>query len=266
MSAGPAVIHPLALVEDGAEIGPGARIGPYCHVGPEARIGAGVRLVSHVVVEGRTTIGADTVVSPFVMLGGAPQHLRDAGEGTELLIGAGCIIREHASINRGTALGGGRTVIGDGAMVMTTVHVGHDCQIGDGVILTANCALAGHVEVGTKAIVGGLAGVHQFCRIGAHAFIGGCAAVEADVIPFGSVLGNRARLGGLNLVGIKRAGLGREAINTLRAGYHDLFGDEALPFAQRVDRVAATYPESHEVMMIVDFIRADARRPIVGAR
>lgn len=260
------VIHPSAIVEDGARLAPGVEVGPFCRVGSEAVLGAGVRLLSHVVVEGRTTLGAGTTVHPFVVLGSPPQHLRDPGEGTALEIGAGCTIREHASIHRGTALGGGRTVVGDGALIMCAAHVGHDCVLEDEVILTANCALAGHVTVGRKAIVGGLAGVHQFCRIGAFAFIGGCAAVEADVIPFGSVLGNRARLGGLNLVGIKRAGLPREAINTLRAGYHDIFEDKTYPFAERVNRAATAYSDSPEVMMIVDFIRADARRAIVGAR
>jgi UDP-N-acetylglucosamine acyltransferase len=260
------VVHASAIVEDGARLAAGVVVGPCCRVGPEVVLEAGVHLQSHVVVEGRTTIGARTQVHPFVALGGPPQHLRDPGAGTALVIGADCTIREHASIHRGTALGGGRTVVGDGVLVMCAAHVGHDCAIADGVILTANCALAGHVSVGPKAIVGGLAGVHQYCRIGAHAFIGGCAAVEADVIPFGSVLGNRARLGGLNLVGIKRAGLSREAINTLRAGYHDLFEDKAYPFAERVERAAATYGDSAEVMLIVEFIRADARRAIVGAR
>jgi UDP-N-acetylglucosamine acyltransferase len=262
----PPRIHPTAIVEDGAALAPGVVIGPFCHVGPEAVLGAGVRLQSHVVIEGRTTLGAGTVVHPFAALGGPPQHLRDAGEGTVLEIGAGCVIREHASVHRGTHLGGGRTVLGDRVYVMGAAHVGHDCILEDEVILTASCALAGHVSVGRKAIVGGLAGVHQFCRIGAHAFVGGCAAVEADVIPFGSVLGNRARLGGLNLVGIKRAGLSREAINTLRAGYHDLFEDKTHPFAERVERVAAAYSDSPEVMMIVSFIRADSRRAILGAR
>ncbi|MFN3642505.1 MAG: acyl-ACP--UDP-N-acetylglucosamine O-acyltransferase [Gemmobacter sp.] len=259
-------IHPSAIVEDGARVASGVTVGPFCHVGAEAVLGEGVRLVSHVVIEGRTSIGPRTVVHPFVVLGAAPQHLRDPGAGTTVEIGSDCTIREHASIHRGTQLGGGRTVVGNGALIMCAAHVGHDCILEDEVILTATCALAGHVTVGRKAIVGGLAGVHQFCRIGAHAFIGGCAAVEADVIPFGSVLGNRARLGGLNLVGIKRAGLGREAINTLRAGYHDLFEDKTHPFAERVARVAAAYGDSPEVMMIVEFIRADARRPIVGAR
>lgn len=266
MTDTPTRIHPTAIVEDGATIGAGVSIGPYCHVGPEAVLGDGVRLVSHVVIEGRTTLGPRSTVHPFVALGGPPQHLRDPGDGTTLTIGADCTIREHASIHRGTHLGGGRTVVGDRALIMCAAHVGHDSILEDGVILTANCALAGHVTVGRNAIVGGLAGVHQFCRIGAHAFIGGCAAVEADVIPYGSVLGNRARLGGLNLVGIKRAGLPREAINTLRAGYHDLFEDKTHPFAERVERAAAAYSDSAEVMMIVDFIRADSRRAIVGAR
>jgi UDP-N-acetylglucosamine acyltransferase len=266
MTDAPPRIHPTAVVEAGAALAAGVEVGPFCHVGPEVRLGAGVRLCSHVVIEGRTTLGPRTVVHPFAALGGAPQHLRDPGEGTTLQIGADCVIREHASIHRGTRLGGGQTLLGERVYVMCAAHVGHDCILEEGVILTASCALAGHVTVGRNAIVGGLAGVHQFCRIGAHAFVGGCAAVEADVIPFGSVLGNRARLGGLNLVGIKRAGLAREAINTLRAGYHDLFEDKTHPFAERVERAATAYSDSAEVMAIIEFIRADSRRAIVGAR
>lgn len=261
-----AAIDPLALVSPRARLAPTARIGPFCRVDEGAVIEDGVNLVSHVVVEGRTRIGAGTQVHPFTVLGGAPQHIRYDGENTALEIGAGCVIREQVSIHRGTVQGGGVTRLGAGVMVMAASHVGHDCQIGDGAILASNCTLAGHVEVGEGAFIGGLAGIHQFCRIGARAFVGGCAAVPMDVIPFGSALGNHARLGGLNLVGLKRSGLDRESIHTLRAAFHDLFLATGKPFAERVEAVAATYAGSAEAMAIVDFIRADARRPILGAR
>jgi UDP-N-acetylglucosamine acyltransferase len=157
-------------------------------------------------------------------------------------------------------------VIGASALIMAQCHIGHDCRIGDNVTFAGNCTLAGHVEVGDFAIIGGVSGIHQFVRIGERAMVGGCAAVPADVVPFGSALGNHARLGGLNLIGLKRSGLDRAAIHTLRAGFHALFQTDDLPFRARVERVAEDYAASPEVMKIVDFIRADAHRPILGGR
>ncbi len=259
-------VHPTAIVEDGVQLGEGVRIGPYCVVGAGSVLKDGVELRSHVVVEGRTTLGEGTVVHPFTTLGSAPQHLRYEGEDTALVVGANCVIREQVSIHRGTALGGGETVIGANALVMAASHIAHDCHIGENVIVASNCTLGGHVVVGDNVFLGGLAGVHQFCRIGAHAFVGGLAAVHSDVIPFGSAIGNRAKLGGLNLVGLKRAGFSRSTINDIRSGYRDLFNDDVDSFKERVAQVAQRYAHSPEVMMIVEFIGADTSRPILGAR
>jgi UDP-N-acetylglucosamine acyltransferase len=259
-------VDPLSLVDPSAELGPGVRIGPFCRVGPGAVLEEDVQLLSHVVVEGRTRIGPRTVVRPFTVLGGPPQHLRYMGEDTSVRIGADCDIREQVSIHRGTAFGGGETVVGDGAMIMACCHVAHDCRLGDGVIMASNATLGGHVEVGDGAFVGGLVGVHQFCRIGPRAFVGGGSAVNSDVIPYGSAKGNRAKLGGLNLVGLKRAGTSRQTINALRAAFNALFLDETGTFSDRVDRVADHFADIAEVMQIVDFIREDGRRPILGAR
>ncbi len=259
-------IDPGALVDPGAQIGADVEIGPFCRVGPDAVLEDGVRLISHVVIDGHTRVGAGSEVFPFTMLGGPPQHLQYRGEPTQLTIGRNCIIRENVTIHRGTAHGGGITSIGDEVMLMTGSHVGHDCEVGNHAIIVAQSTLGGHVTVGDHAIIGGCAGVHQFCRIGERAFVGGGAGVAMDVIPFGSVTGNHARLAGLNLVGLKRAGFSRATIHALRAAYQDLFHGETLLFSERLEQVAQHYADTPEVMKIVEFIRADASRGILGAR
>jgi len=258
-------IDPSSIVAPGAVIGVGVEIGPFCRIGPQAVLGDGVVLHSHIVIDGDTQIGAGTVVHPFTVLGGAPQHLRYKGEATRLEIGAGCDIREQVSVHRGTAHGGGVTRIGNHVMLMAQTHVGHDCTLGDHVILAGNATLAGHVTIGDHAIIGGVSGIHQFVRIGARAIVGGCAAVPMDVIPFASAFGNHARLRGLNIIGLKRADFSREAIHTLRAAYHDLFLAEGPPFRARIDAIAERYAASPEVGEIIAFIRADANRPILPA-
>jgi UDP-N-acetylglucosamine acyltransferase len=254
-------IHPTAIVAEGAEIADGAAIGPFCVIGPSVRIGEGTTLSSHVVVEGRTTIGSGNTIGAFAVLGGPPQHTAYKGEDTALTIGDGNIIREHATMNIGTVNGGGVTRVGSNGFYMIESHVGHDCVVGDNVILTKQATLGGHCQIGDFVIVGGLAAVHQFTRVGRHAMIGGLAAVVKDVIPYGSVWGNHAHLEGLNLVGLKRRGFSREAINTLRAAYRLLFADEGT-FQERLDDTVDTYSRSPEVMEIIDFIRADASRPL----
>ncbi|PJN94377.1 acyl-[acyl-carrier-protein]--UDP-N-acetylglucosamine O-acyltransferase, partial [Amaricoccus sp. HAR-UPW-R2A-40] len=200
------IIHPTAVVEPGARIGAGCRIGPYCVIGPDVMLAEGVILHSHVAIAGVTSIGAGTEIWPFASVGSAPQDLKYAGERTELIIGAKNRIREYATLNTGTVQGGGVTRIGDGNLLMMSIHVGHDCVIGNGVILVNNATLGGHVTIEDNVIVGGLSAVHQFCRLGRGAMIGGLTGVVADVIPYGMVVGERGHLGGLNLVGLKRRG------------------------------------------------------------
>lgn len=259
-------IDPLSQVSAGARLGDGVEIGPFCRVEAGAVLEDGVKLLSHVVIAGRTKIGARTEVYPFTMLGGPPQHTRYRGEDTALVIGPDCTIRENVSIHRGTAHSGGETIIGAKVLVMASAHVGHDCRIGDHVILAGNCTLAGHVTVGDHAIIGGVAGIHQFCRIGERAMIGGCAAVPADVVPYSLAFGNHARLSGLNMVGLKRSGLDGAAIRVLHAGFNELFRGADGTFRSRLDAVAERYAHSPELMKIVAFIRADAHRPILGLR
>lgn len=258
-------VDPLAVIAPGAVIGAGVEVGPFCRIGPHAVLEDNVVLHSHVVIDGDTRIGAGTVVHPFTVLGGPPQHLRYQGEHTRLEIGAGCDIREQVSVHRGTVHGGGVTRVGKGVLLMAQTHVGHDCVLGDHLILAGGATLAGHVNIGDHAIIGGLAGVHQFVRIGSRAFVGGCAAVTMDIIPFASAYGNHARLRGLNIVGLKRAGLTRETIRSMRAAYHALFLAEGPPFRERIDPVAARHGDCPQVATIIAFLRADADRPILPA-
>ncbi len=254
-------VHPSALVEKGAEIGDGSVIGPYCVIGPKVKLGAGVVLRSHVVVDGRTTIGEKTTIFPFAAIGTQPQDLKFKGEDSELIVGPRTLIRENVTMNPGTEGGGLLTRTGAGCAFMAGSHVAHDCLIGDNVILVNNVMLGGHVEIGDYAILGGGSAAHQFVRIGAHAMIGGMSGVENDVIPYGSVIGNRAHLAGLNIVGLKRRGFQRQQIHDLRHAYRLLFAEEGT-MEERLEDVAQLYAANDVVMEIVNFIRKDSSRAI----
>jgi UDP-N-acetylglucosamine acyltransferase len=254
-------IHATAIVDPAAELGKDVVIGPYSLIGPDVQLGAGVRVASHVVIEGHAEIGPGCEIHPFASLGAPPQHTGHRGEPTRLVIGARNIIREHVTMHCGTVMGRGVTTVGSDGFFMVGVHIAHDCIVGDHVTLVNNATLGGHVRVEDYVIMGGLSAAHQYTRIGRHAFVGGMAGVNHDVIPFGNVWGNHAHLEGLNLVGLKRRGFSRETINTLRAAYRLLFAEEGT-FQERVDDAAATFAGSPEVMEIIDFIRADATRPL----
>lgn len=256
-----AAIHPTAIVHSGAQLAEGVQVGPYCLIGEKVRLGSGTRLLSHVVIDALTEVGEGCTVFPFAHLGGPPQHSGYRGEPTRLVIGNRNTIREHVTMHTGTPVGGGVTRVGDDGLFMVNSHVAHDCIVGNGVTMANNSALGGHVRVEDGVFVGGLAGVHQWTRIGRQSFVGASAMVTKDVIPFGSVWGNHARLEGLNLVGLKRRGFPRDTVNALRAAYRLLFAEEGT-FAERLDDVAETYAASPEVMEIVAFIRADANRPL----
>ncbi|VBB69436.1 Acyl-[acyl-carrier-protein]--UDP-N-acetylglucosamine O-acyltransferase [invertebrate metagenome] len=258
-------IHASAVIDSGARVGYGARIGPFCVIGSEVEISAGVELVSHVVVAGRTVLGEGTRVFPFASLGHQPQDLKYRGEPSTLLIGRNNVIREHVTMNPGTQGGGMVTRVGDNCLFMVGVHIAHDCMIHDYVIMANNVTLAGHVQVGAWAVLGGLSAIHQFVRIGRHAMVGGMSGVESDVIPYGSVLGNRARLFGLNIVGLKRREFSREDIHTLRNAYRLLFAQEGTMQERLID-VANLFKDNKAVMEIVEFIRADSSRAICQPR
>jgi UDP-N-acetylglucosamine acyltransferase len=254
-------IHPRAIVEDGAKIGEGVEIGPFVHVGPDVTLGDRVRLHPHAVVLGHTSIGEETEVMPFAVLGMPPQHLGHKGEVTTLSIGARNQIREHVTMHPGTVIGGGRTEVGDDGLFMVGSHVAHDCILGDHVIMANNATLGGHIQVGNHTFISGLTAIHQYARIGNYSFVGGGAIVAGDVIPYGSVFGNRAKLEGLNIVGMKRRGMPRRTIHALRAAYRLLFAPEGT-LQERIDDVAQTYADTPEVMEIVKFMRTTEDRAL----
>jgi UDP-N-acetylglucosamine acyltransferase len=256
-----AKIHPTAIVDPKAKIGAKAEIGPYCCVGPEVALGEGVVLHSHVVVGGRTEIGPRTAIYPFASIGLPPQDLKYKGEPSRLVIGGDTTIRESVTINPGTEGGGMLTRVGDRCLLMVGAHVAHDCQVGNQVIMANNATLAGHVVVGDFAIIGGLSAVHQFVRIGAHAMIGGMTGVDHDVIPYGSVLGERGRLAGLNMIGLKRRGFTRDQLSNLRAAYRALFEEPGTAtVADRVTQVIAQYGEDAGIGELVRFIQGNSSR------
>jgi UDP-N-acetylglucosamine acyltransferase len=263
--SGDVIVHPSSIVESGAKLGAGCRIGPFCMVGPNVELGEGCELKSHVVLAGHTTIGPRARIFPFASLGHAPQDLTYAGEPTTLTIGSDCIIREGVTINPGTARGTSQTIVGDRCFFLANSHVAHDCRVGDNVVMANSAMIAGHSKVGDFAILGGGAGLHQYVRVGPHAFIGAMSAVENDVIPYGMVIGNRAYLAGLNIIGLRRRGFSREQIHDLRRAYRLLFADEGT-LAERVEDVAEEFAKHPTVHEILDFIRINGDRALCTPR
>ncbi|WDR05898.1 acyl-ACP--UDP-N-acetylglucosamine O-acyltransferase [Devosia rhodophyticola] len=259
------VIHPTAIVGEGARIGADVRIGPYCIVGDAVELHDGVELVSHVSIDGRTEVGEGTKIYPFASIGHQPQDLKYAGEESRLVIGKRCTIREAATLNPGTKGGGMLTQVGDDCLLMANSHVAHDCIVGNNVIM-ANCVgVAGHCIIGDNVIFGGIVVVHQFTRIGSHAFIGAQSMIDADVIPYGMALGNRASLAGLNLVGLRRRKFDRDAIHSLRAAYRLIFASEGT-LQERVEDAAELFKNDALVQDVVSFIGAASDRPIMTPR
>ncbi len=258
-------IHPSAVVEDGAQLGEGVMVGPFCHVGSDVVLGDNVQLLSHVVVAGRTTIGARCKVFPFASLGHQPQDLKYKGEPSTLVIGTDCQIREGVTMNPGTEGGGATTTVGNGCAFLANSHVGHDCRVGSHVVFSNNVMLAGHCEIGDYVIVGGGAAIIQFARVGPHAFVGGMSGLENDLIPYGMALGNRAYLSGLNIIGLQRRGFTREEIHDLRRAYRLLFAAEGT-LAERVEDVGDEFSEHQSVQEIVAFIKAGGKRSLCTPR
>ena len=252
-------IDPTARIETGAVIGRDVAIGPYCIIGANVRLGDGCRLEAHVNLAGHTTIGPRTAISPFASIGTAPQSVHYRGEATKLIVGADCVIREQVTINTGTAQGHGQTVIGDHCFLMVGSHVGHDCIVGNHVTFANNATLGGFCEVGDYVFLGGLCAVHQFVRIGEQAMVGGMAGVSYDVIPYGMVFGNHAELAGLNRIGLKRRGVGADALRTLYQAYRAIFFGDGI-FKDRIEKVAQDYKDNQHVIRIVEFIRTAEKR------
>lgn len=254
-----AQVHASAIVEAGAVIGPDCLIGPFCLVGPNVRLGKGVSLISHVVVEGRTEIGAGTRIWPFASIGHQPQDLKFEGEESSLIIGARNMIRESVTMNPGTSGGGMVTRVGDDNLFMVNVHVGHDCQVGNHVVIANNVSLAGHVVVGNRVVIGGHSGIHQFVRIGQGAMVGVLSAVLADVIPYGTVTGDAAKLSGLNLVGLKRRGSDKTAMNELRSTFKRLFKADGT-LKERATELKSENLQNPLVDEVLNFVLSESDR------
>jgi UDP-N-acetylglucosamine acyltransferase len=253
------LIHPMTVVEAGAELGTGVRIGPFCHIGAEAVIGDGVELVGHVTVLGATTIGAGCKVFPQAVLGAPPQNARHKGGRTTLRIGRNCTIREAVTIHTGSDISRGETVVGDNGTFLAYTHIAHDCVIGTNATFANAATLAGHCDIGDHVNIGGLTALHQFVRIGDGAFVAGCSAVLGDVIPYGMVAGNRAELRGLNIIGMKRSGRSRAEIHAVRKAYRMIF-DRSQPLAQNLARARLEFAEFELVGKIIDFMEERGKR------
>src|SRR5688500_15584086 len=251
-------IHETAIVSPQAEIGEDCYIGAYCIVGDEVVLGNEVRLESHIVIDGKTKIGDETRIFPFVSIGLAPQDLKYKGEPTAVEIGKRNNIREFVTVHRGTTGGGGLTRIGDDNLLMAQAHVAHDCQIGNEVIMANAATLAGHVEIADRANVGAYSGVHQFCRVGVEAFVGGYSVVVKDAPPYAIIQRNHAKCYGLNKVGLKRRGYPRETIEKLHHAYHLLLTAK-LNTTQAVERIKEEIKGCAEVDELVRFIETSKR-------
>jgi UDP-N-acetylglucosamine acyltransferase len=257
-------IHPTAIVADEAELGADVTIGPFCTVGPDVVIEDGARLVSHVVINGHTRIGPDALLFPFCTVGLPPQDLKYKGEPTRCEIGARTQIREHCTIHRGTVTGLGTTRVGADCLLMAVVHVAHDCQLGDHVIVANNAVMGGHVRIDDHAVIGGSAALHQYVRIGRAAMISGVTGVSGDVIPFGTVIGNRGWLASLNVIGLKRRGFDKAQIQTLRGAFQMLFRDPG-EFSARLEQTRARLGDDPLVAEVLAFIDAPSHRGLIRA-
>jgi len=251
-------IHPSAVISPRAKFGDHCRIGPYAIIGDEVVLGNGVVIDSHCVIDGRTRIGDESHVYPFVSIGLPPQDLKFAGEETETQIGSRTRIREFVTIHRGTAGGGGITKIGDDCFLMAQTHVAHDCLIGNHVIMANAATLAGHVIVEDGANIGAYSGVHQFCRVGREAYIGGYSVVVKDALPFALTVGNHAKCYGLNKVGVRRRGYARETIAALHHAFHLLLSSK-LNTLQAIERIGKEIKDIPEVDELVRFIESSKR-------
>ena len=253
------MIDHTAVIDKDAEIDESVQIGPYCIVEGKVRIGKGTRLLSHVVIQRGTQIGEGCTISPFASLGGPPQDVSYKDEETVLVIGNDNVVKEYVTMNRGTEHGGGITRVGDNNFIMAYAHVAHDCTVGNNVIM-ANCAtLAGHVEIADFVIFGGLCAVHQFCRVGKYAFISGVTGVPKDVPPFMIAAGDRAKLYGLNVVGLERRGFAKEDITQLKKAYRIIFRS-SLPLSTSLRVVQEELGgESRYVNDLMEFIKSSKR-------
>ena len=250
-------IHPLAVVQPGAELGEDVSIGPFCLVGPNARLGDRVTLRSHVSVDGHATLGAGCEVWPFASVGGKTQDLKYKGGAPRLAVGENTVIRECATLNCAT-FDDGETRVGSKCLIMAYCHVAHDCIVGDRVIMANNATLAGHIVVEDDAIIGGLTGVHQFVRIGRMSILGGYTKAVKDVPPYMMADGDPLKVYGLNKIGLERHGVSAETQQALKEAYKIVFRSD-LTVAKALERIEAELAPAPEIRNFVDFIRKSER-------
>jgi UDP-N-acetylglucosamine acyltransferase len=248
------LVHPAAIVSPGAELGPGVSVGAYAIVGPHVRAGEGTRIHAHAIVDGHTHLGAGNEVFPHTVLGGVPQDLKYRGEPTRLVVGDGNVFREGVTVNLGTAQGGYETVIGSRNLLMANAHVAHDCVVGDRVILANNVMLAGLVRVQDGAIVNGGAGIHHFTTVGRLAYVGGLSRITRDIPPYSIVEGHPSRVRGVNVIGLRRAGLGEPTILAIKEAWKRLFRGDS-PMRESLRDVERDFAEVPEVLELVAFLR-----------
>lgn len=261
-------IHPTAVIEDGAQIASTAKIGPMCWISSQAKIGENVNLIGRVTVMGDTTIGEETVVFPGAVLGAGPQdHGNEFNENAKLIIGKRNVIRENVTMQRGTPKESQTTIVGDDGMFMVNSHVAHDCVIGNHVLMTNNAVIGGHVHLGDGVILGGNAAVHQFCHIGRKAMIGGLTGIARDVIPFAIVTGDRGKLRGLNLIGLRRSGFEPDVVKSITKAYMYIFKSSEGTFDERIKLARDKFKGNEMVEEILDFIDTGmaGRRKILTA-
>ncbi len=254
-------IHSTAIVSPEAEIAEGVEVGPFSTIGDNVRIGRDTVIGSHVVIDGNTAIGERNRISPFVSLGLPPQDINYSGEDTKLIIGDDNIIREFVTINRATTKQDWVTRVGNNNYLMAYAHVAHDCTLGNSIIMSNAATLGGHIEIGDHSIIGGLVAIHQFVRVGAYAFIGGKSAIVKDIPPFMMAAGDRARLYGLNQVGLKRQGFSEEKIHNLKRAYHIIWRDQHL-LKEAIEVVRREIPPFDELELLLDFL-SNSKRGVV---
>ncbi len=250
--------HQTAIIDPKAEVDATVEVGPYSVIGPHVTIGAGTKIGAHVVIDPHVTIGPNCTIFQYAAIGAQPQSLKFGGEKTYVKIGGGTTIREFVTIHRGTAFGGGITEVGESCFLMNYTHIAHDCRVGREVVFANNATLAGHITIGNHATVGGLAAIHQFVHVGDYAFIGGKAAVVKDIPPYVISSGDRAKLHGLNSVGLKRHGFSGATLSELKKAYRIIFRI-GLTLHEALDRVKAEVEQVPEVVNFIDFIQSSER-------
>ncbi len=254
------MIHPTAIIDTKSKISNDVDIGPFCIIGPEVEIGSKTKLHSHINITGNTKIGCNNEIFPHVSIGTPPQDLKYKGEKNSIIIGDNNKLREYVNINPGTLQGGTETRLGDNNLLMVYCHVAHDCNLGNNIVLANNVQVGGHVRIEDNAIVGGSCAIHQFSRIGTLSMVGGMTGVLSDVIPFSLSLGNRNKLVGLNLIGLRRAKISNQDIKILQKFYDLVFINKN--FRSNVENLDTNIKKNKYVKTIIDFLNSDKKRPI----